>query len=132
MLTPDQYETHMREYLHALSTGDGAGVASRFADDVIFHVGGTHDLSGAFTGRENVAAALGRFKERSGGTVKLVPGEPMFNGEYCAVTLQFTAHRPGKMMSQQGIDVFRLGPGGVQEVWLFSTDQVFEDEFWAE
>ena len=132
MLTPDQYETHMREYLHALANGDGAGVSSRFADDVIFHIGGNHDLSGTYTGRDQVAATLGKFKERSGGTVRLIPGEPMFNGDICAVTLQFSARRPGKLMSQQGIDVFRLGPNGVEEVWLLSTDQEAEDAFWAE
>lgn len=132
MLTPDQYEQHMIDYLDALASGDGAGVASRLADGVIWHVGGNHPLSGRYETREKVAEMLGRFKERSGGTVRLLPGPPMTNGDMAAVTLQFSAHRPGRFMSMQGIDVFRLGPGGIEEVWLFSHDQQAEDDFWGD
>jgi ketosteroid isomerase-like protein len=132
MLEEAQYEQHMREYLLALASGDGAGVASRLADNVVWHVGGSHPLSGTYASRDVVAQTLLKFKERSGGTVRLVPGEPMFNGDLAAVQLQFSAHRPGKFMSMQGIDVFRLGPGGIEEVWLFSTDQQAEDDFWGD
>ncbi len=132
MLTPDRYHQHMVEYLEALAGGDGAGVASRLADDVKWHVGGSHPLSGTYETRDVVAEMLGRFKERSGGTVRLIPGPPMMNGDLCAITLKFSATRPGKFMSLNGIDVFRLGPGGIEEVWLFTEDQEAEDAFWGD
>lgn len=132
MLHPDQYQQHMTDYLHALTSGDAEGVASRLSDDIVWHFAGHHPLSGTFSGRENVAAALARFRERSGGTVKLVPGPAMMNGEYAAITLNFSARRPGKSMSMPGIDVFRLGPTGIEEVWLFSLDQDAEDAFWGD
>jgi hypothetical protein len=74
---------------------------------------------------------LAAFKERSGDTVRLVPGAPLFNGDLAVVSLEFSASRPGKSMSMEGLDVFRLGPSGIEEVWLFSSDQDAEDQFWA-
>jgi uncharacterized protein len=129
-LTPAEYADYLRAYLAALAAGDGAGVASRLSESVVWHVAGTHPLSGRHVGRENVVRMLAAFKERSGGTVRLQPGPAMFNGALAVVPLHFSARRPGKVMSMSGVDVFRLGPSGIEEVWLFSVDQEGEDLFW--
>lgn len=130
-LPPERYEAHLHAYLVALAAKDGAGVAAGLSESVVWHVGGSHPLSGRYQGRDRVLEMLAAFKERSGGTVELSPGIPMFNEDIAVVPLRFSATRLGRSMSMDGVDVFRLGPSGIEEVWLFSSDQDVEDQFWT-
>ena len=129
-MTPGEYEAHLRAYLLALAAGDGDGVARRLSEAVVWHVGGSHSLSGRHEGRERVVQMLATFKERSGGTVRVLLGSVMLNAELAVVPVQFSADRAGRSLSGSGLDVFRLGPSGIEEVWLFSFDQGAEDTFW--
>lgn len=120
-------------YDEALTSGDMPGLAAALHSDVVWHQPGNHPLSGDHLGRDAVMAHLGGLMERSGGTFALsTSGPPMVNGAYVAVPVSFSATREGRApLDMAGVDVFRVESGLIREVWLYSADQLVEDEFWA-
>jgi hypothetical protein len=48
-----------------------------------------------------------------------------------AATIHFTATRDDLKLGQDGIDLLKVADGKIAEVWLFSSDQPAEDEFWG-
>ncbi len=47
-------------------------------------------------------------------------------------SVTFVADRGGDdKLDMNGVDLFRIEGGKIQEVWLFSADQDGEDAYWA-
>lgn len=121
----------VREYFAAVANGDLAKLPTLFSETLVWHQPGESDLSGTHTGQQAVFGLIGTFMERSRGTFRFDSiGTILGNGDYVAVTVQFSANAPGKSIAMAGIDVLRIENGSIQEVWLFSEDQAAEDSFW--
>ena len=124
--------TTARTYADALTAKDFATVAGMFADDVVWHQPGAHRFAGTYRGQAEVNGHLGALMGASQGTFELsVTGEPMVNGDLAAMQVDFSAQRDGAAMSMGGVDIVRIVGDRVAEVWLFSSDQQVEDEFWG-
>ena len=121
----------VREYFNAVANGDLAKLPDLLSETLIWHQPGSSDLSGTHKGRDVVFGLIGKFMERSQGTFKIDSiGNILANGDFVAVTLQFSGKTDSRAMSMAGIDVLRIENGKIQEVWLFSDDQAAEDAFW--
>lgn len=119
-------------YFASLVAGDMDRLAGLLADDIVWHQPGDWSLAGTHTGREAVMQLLGEFMTRSGGTFRLEPQDVMVNGDSVAVTVHFSAQRPGREpLDMTGVDVLRTSGGQITEMWLYSQDQSREDAFWA-
>lgn len=124
--------TVARTYAAALSVKDFGTVAGMFADDIVWHQPGAHQLAGTYRGAAAVNELLGAQMAATQGSFELaVNGDPMINGDLAAMQVHFGAQRDGAAMSMAGVDVVRVEGGRIAEVWLFSSDQQAEDEFWG-
>jgi ketosteroid isomerase-like protein len=102
-----------------------------FADDVIWHQPGQGELSKTYHGKQDLFALFGQFMTISQGSFKIDEVQSiMVNGELVTATLHFSASKPGKSISMDGVDLMKVQNGKITEVWLFSGDQEAEDAFW--
>lgn len=119
-------------YGAAAAAGDMAALAATLADDVVWHQPGANQLSGDHGGPDAVVAHLGRFMELSTGTFALETESVTESGDLVAMTVRFTAQRPGLAdLDQHGVDVFRVEGDRIAEIWLIGEDQAVEDRFWG-
>jgi ketosteroid isomerase-like protein len=119
-------------YADAVSAKDFAAVADMFADDIVWHQPGTHQLSGTYRGAAAVNEMIGAQMAATEGTFELkLTGDPMVNGALVAIPVHFSAKRGGARMAMDGVDVLRIEGEKIAEVWLFSVDQQAEDAFWS-
>ena len=121
----------VRDYFEAVATGNIPKLPELLSETLVWHQPGASDLSGTYKSRDAVFGLIGQFMERSQGTFKFDSiGNILANGDFVAVTLNFSGKRDGRSMAMAGIDVLRIENGKIQEVWLFSDDQAAEDAFW--
>ena len=100
----------LQSFLEAYAAKDAEGVGRALADDAVWHVGGTHQLSGDYRGREAILGYFDRVGEETGGTLRL---EPRHLDVTMAEAFQFD------------------GDGRIREFWAHATDQDAIDRFWA-
>ena len=118
-------------YNEALIKGDFAGAFEVMADDIKWHQPGNNPLSGVIAGKQALGAHLGKFAEKSNGTFKVITNWASSNGCFVAANVTFVAeHSNGDKLDMNGIDIFKIENGQIQEVWLFSSEQDIEDNFW--
>jgi|TARA_B110001469_G_scaffold123308_1_gene135141 ketosteroid isomerase-like protein len=122
----------IKTYYKAVQAVDLAQLGALVATDVVWHQPGENQFSGTHTGAESVFAMLGGMIEASGGTFKIDQvKEVMANGAEVAATITFSGQRNSSAMAMSGVDVFTVNNGKITEVWLYSSDQAAEDEFWG-
>ncbi len=124
----------VQQYFDALAAKDFATVAGFLADDIVWHQPGDNRFSGLQTGADAVNAMIGGMMEISRGSFELaLLAPPMLNDDsgLVAATIHFTATRDDLKLGQDGIDLLKVADGKIVEVWLFSSDQPAEDEFWG-
>ena len=118
-------------YNDALIKGDFAGVFETMTEDIKWHQPGSNPLSGVALGKKALGEHLGKFAEKSNGTFKVLTNWVSSNGCFVAANVNFVAeHSNGDRLDMNGIDLFRIENGLIQEVWLFSSKQDIEDNFW--
>jgi hypothetical protein len=118
-------------YFNCLAKGDLDHLAQLIADDISWHQPGKGALSKTYHGKQELFGLFGQFMNISQGSFKIDSVDSiMSNGDMVAANLHFSASRPGKSMSMQGVDLMKIQNGKIKEVWLFSGDQDEEDAFW--
>jgi ketosteroid isomerase-like protein len=118
-------------YNAALIKGNFAGVFAAMADDIKWHQPGRNPLSGVVAGKQALGEHLGKFAAKSNGTFKVLTNWVAGNGCFVAASVNFVAeHGNGDKLDMNGIDLFKIENGLIQEVWLFSAEQDIEDHFW--
>ncbi|MGO5139537.1 nuclear transport factor 2 family protein [Streptococcus alactolyticus] len=119
-------------YNEGLIAGDFPAVFETMADDIIWHQPGQHATSGTHIGKEALGAHLASFAQKTNGTFKVITNWVSENGDLVAANVTFLGTRTdGTELDMNGIDLFRIENGKIQEVWLFSSNQELEDEFWG-
>lgn len=118
-------------YNEALINGDFAAVFETMADDIKWHQPGNNPLSGVTVGKQALGEHLGKFAEKSNGTFKVITNWVSSNDCFVAANVTFVAeHSNEDKLDMNGIDLFKIENGKIQEVWLFSSEQAIEDKFW--
>ncbi len=115
----------------ALARGDYAAVTELLTEDAVWHLPGRGPLAGDHRGRQAVLAAMRRFEELSGGTIRVEVHDILGSDEHAVALLRATGSRPGKRYEALEIDVHHIRDGRITEFWSFSEDQRETDEFWS-
>lgn len=120
------------QFYKALSQGDFETVGALLADDLVWHQPGKGALSGAYNGKQNVFAHLGRMAQLSNGTFAIDQVDYVTdNADLVVAAVGFAVSANGLSMEMKGVDLFRFENGLIKEVWLFSERIDEEDRFWT-
>lgn len=106
-------------------------VSELLADDVVWHLPGTHPLSGDHAGKDAVLAAMRRFEELSAGTIRTELHDVTASDQHAGALLLATGKRGDKRYDLPEADIFHIRDGTIVEFWSFSQDQRLTDEFWS-
>lgn len=117
-------------YNDALIIGDIPALFDTMSPTIKWHQPGNSSLSGEVVGKEALGEHLAKFGVRSNGTFKIITNWASTNDCFLAANVTFIAERDGKKLDMNGIDLFKIEEGQISEVWLFSSDQSIEDDFW--
>lgn len=131
-------EERFRRLYEAFHRGEIEIIREAFAQDLVWHVPGRHELSGD----HDLAATLALFEQ-------VIPefsetGEaiaPSFHidiesihaiGDWVYVRVHWNHARGDKRFDQHGVEVYRLDPEGkIAEFWAFMSDTSAFDEFFS-
>jgi len=113
------------------NSGDLAGLAGVFAEDVIWHAAGNNQLSGEKRGRDACFAYFGRLAELSGGTFRaelhdVVSGEAHTVGVHTSV-----AEREGRRLNERTLLLLHMHDGTILEGWEYYENPSRVDAFFG-
>jgi ketosteroid isomerase-like protein len=129
----DQGAARTREVLSAFSGGDLGALINHLTDDVVWHVGGDHPLSGDYRGRDEVRAYHDRVAELTGGTLSLEPTDVLASDRYLGIFVHAAAEADGRTLDTTMVEAVALAEDGRwREFWALAEDQPAIDEFWTE
>ena len=115
----------------AFGAGDMDTLRGLFAEDAVWHLGGSGGLSGDKQGLDAIIAYFGELFTRSVGTIK-VDLDDLIGGDNHTVGFQRVhAQRNGASIDQRAALVFALKDGKVSEVYEFQEDTAKAADFWS-
>ncbi|HEX2031587.1 MAG TPA: nuclear transport factor 2 family protein [Actinomycetota bacterium] len=121
----------LQAFLDAYAAGDRDALGRSLADDAVWHIGGTHRLSGDYRGRQAILDYFDTVGRETGNSLKLEPLELLANDRRGAAFLRVTGERPGRTLDVTMAEAFVFGAdGAIQEFWAHATDQGAIDRFW--
>lgn len=121
-----------RRFVEAASNHDLDTLGALMAEDIVWHVGGNHALSGDYRGREALLRYFERVHELTGGTLRLEAEEIVADEQHAGAFVRTTMARNGQRMDVLLAELFRVGPDGTfAEFWASPNDQAAIDQFWA-
>src|SRR5436190_22569015 len=113
-----------REFLDTFARGELDALGAFFSEDVVWHVAGSHPLSGDYVGREALVSYFKRAREESGGSLALEPSGILANDEHVALFLRVTGERDGKTLDIEMAEVMNVGSDGLwTEFFSMPDDQ---------
>ena len=119
-------------YSLALSKGDIPTAFSFFSPNAKWHQPGSNKFSGTKSGLEEIGKTLSEMMGVTQGTLVIKPASVMMvNGNFVSCPIQFSAKSGNKSVDMAGNDLYEVVNGKIVQVWLFSEDQLKEDEFWG-
>ncbi len=122
----------LEAWLAAYAEHDYKTMMNSLADDAVWHVGGTHRLSGDYRGRDQILAYFDSVRNETADTMTLEPLEVLANERHGAAFLRVRAERRGRRMDTVVADAFRFDDEGrIVEFWAHSADQSAIDAFWT-
>ncbi len=106
----------------AFSSGDMETVSSLFADGIIWHVGGDHQLSGNHVGKEAVFGHFAKLGQVTQGTLSFDIHAIVADDDHAVVLLDNAFESPAKYLGRE-VHVFHVTEGKVTEFWEFPDDR---------
>ena len=121
----------LRAFLDAYASGDPDALRATLAEDPIWHVGGTHALSGDYRGRDAILDYFARVGTETDQTLRLEPIELLANEARGAAFLRVTGKRGDRTLDVTMAEAIQFdGDGRIQEFWAHATDQDAINRFW--
>ena len=121
-----------RESMALYVKGDFDRLRDYYADDVVWHVGGKHPLSGDYRGRDALFGYFRRIRELTGGTMGLEAEAILASDRHVAMFTRVTARRDERTLDVLLAQAFRLDADGrCVEYWAGAEDQDAVDAFWS-
>jgi ketosteroid isomerase-like protein len=121
----------LRRFLDAYARTDREEIARLLTGDAVWHVGGTHPLSGDYRGRQAILDYFDGVQRETAGTLTLQPIEIMASGQRGAAFLRVTGTRAGRSLDVVMAEAFVFTPDGlIGEFWAHASDQTAIDAFW--
>ena len=124
--------TRAREAFDVFARSDLEGYKDYFAEDVVWHVGGRHPLSGNYRGRDALFDYFAKVRDLTGGTLTVEPQAILADDTHVGVFARVTAERDGRSMDVLLAQGFRINPEGKWiEYWALADDQEEVDALWS-
>jgi hypothetical protein len=121
----------LQRFLDAYARRSRKDVADMLTEDAVWHVGGTHRLSGDYRGRDAILDYFDDVRDETKGTLKLEPIELISSDTRGSAFLRVTGSRGGKGLDVVMAEAFVFTPGGlISEFWAHASDQKAIDAFW--
>lgn len=124
-------EDLLRRGYEAFGSGDIDTVMALFADDIVWHVGGSNQLAGDYRGHREVLGFLGRLMEISGGTFRLEIHDLLANDQHGTVLVTARGERDGLTLAEREVNIWHLKDGKATEFWTFIENPDKVDEFFG-
>ena len=124
-------EAIVRRIFDAFAEKRGFALRDVFADDATWVVPGSGSMAGAFTGREEIFAFLGRLPKETGGTYSSTLIDVLSSDDRAAVLYRARGERNGLTLDLDQVLLFRIQDGLVREVLALPSDPATFDTFWA-
>jgi ketosteroid isomerase-like protein len=124
-------EDLLRRGYAAFGSGDLETVFGLFADDVVWHNGGSNQLTGDYRGHDAVMAMFGKLLEVTGGTLQLELHDVLANDTHGTVLVTAHAERDGQPVDVREVNVWHLADGKATEFWVFAEDTAELDKMFA-
>jgi uncharacterized protein len=123
---------HVREALEAYDRSDFEALRSFLADDIVWHVGGRHPLSGDYRGRDAVIEYCTSAQAAAGGSLRGELLEVLADDGHAAAFNRITGQRGGKQLDAVLAQAITFADDGRwSEYWALADRQDEVDEFWA-
>jgi ketosteroid isomerase-like protein len=120
-----------QRFLDAYGRLDFQALDTLLTDDVLWHVGGDHPLSGDYRGRQAVLDYFAKVQSLTSQTLTLDPIEILAGGGFGAIFLRVRAEREGRSLDVTMAEAFRAEDGRLAEFWATADDQEAVDRFWS-
>ena len=114
----------------AVAQGDSEAVRGLLADEVVWHAGGHHALSGEFKGPDAVLDYLARVGERSD-ELSTELTDIFVNDSGAVVIYRLSARRELKRLETELFLELEIHEGKLVRARSVSVDQVASNEFWS-
>jgi uncharacterized protein len=124
-------EDLLRRGYAAYNSGDMDTVRALFADDIVWHAGGSNQLAGDYRGFQEILGFFGKVMELTGGTFRTEPHDFVVNDQHGVVLVTFHAERDGQPVALRSADIWHLADGKATEHWSFFEDQVAADKLFS-
>ena len=122
----------IRAALGVYNTGDHDAMREFLADDVLWHVGGNHQMSGDYRGVDAVVGYFRDVRKATAGTLQVEPEEILANDRHASIFMRVTAYRDVRTLDVLFAEALTLDPQGRwSEYWALSNDQDAVDAFWT-
>ena len=122
----------LEAFLDAYASKDVSAMRDCLAEDAVWHVGGTHQLSGDYRGATSIIDYFERVGEETGGTLHLENLELIANDERGAAFLRVTGERGDHHLDVTMAEAFQFDEEGrIKEFWAHATDQGAINQFWS-
>jgi ketosteroid isomerase-like protein len=120
-----------RRFIDAYGRRDYQTLEGLLTDDVLWHVGGNHPLSGDYRGRQAVLDYFAKVQSLTSQTLTLDPIEILASGSFGAIFLRVRAERESRELDVTMAEAFRAQEGQLAEFWATADDQEAVDRFWS-
>jgi uncharacterized protein len=120
-----------QKFIDAYGRRDYQKLEGLLTDDVLWHVGGNHPLSGDYRGRQAVLDYFAKVQSLTSQTLTLDPIEILAGGSFGAIFLRVRAEREGRGLDVTMAEAFRAQEGQLAEFWATADDQEAVDRFWS-
>jgi ketosteroid isomerase-like protein len=122
----------IRRALDVYNSGDDNAMRGFLADDIVWHVGGNHEMSGDYIGIEVVVDYFRRVRRETAGTLQVEPAEILANDRHASIFMKVSAYRDVRWMDVLLAEALTLDPNGRwTEYWALANDQDAVDAFWS-
>lgn len=120
-----------RASLAALMKGDVETMAAGIADDATWHVPGSHQWAGEYSGKAEIVGRFGRMAEQGYGFTLDEIHDIVGGDDHVIALVRVTARGPSESASTKGIWVMHVRDGKASEFWGYNEDQAAIDRVMA-
>lgn len=121
----------IRRGYEAFSAGDMNTLRELFAEDAVWHTGGTGPLSGDKKGRDAILESLGELASRSNGSFKITEVDVAVGEKRTVGFHRNQAERDGRSLDQHSAIAFTVSGGKIVDVVEMAEDTAKASEFWS-
>ncbi len=121
----------VRRGYEAFMAGDMDTLMDQYAEDAVWHIGGSGPLSGDKKGRDAILAYFGELASRTSGSLRITLEDVTAGDRYTVGVHTYHAERGGRSIGQRSVLVFSIPGGKITEVFEMHEDTAKADAFWS-